>query len=291
MNSMKPNSLMMMCLLAMLAGCFAPQAVRAEVNPEASAAPVTPDSAKPAACTDAAALHWLDQLEARGQSLKSFTANVVFDKENTLLGDRQVRMGVVAYAAADPHANRPARFVIDFNQMVVNGALRARRTMYIFDGSWLVEKNFDNHMFQKRQVVAPGQSFDPLSLDGPFPLPLGQKRDNVLARFTVHVIEDEPEEKRIHLRLTPREDVAPAEGQKEFDQIDLWFNPNDGAAHGNDQYLPTRIVARQAPEKTSVELRDIVTDKMNDAEMDQRFDTTPPGPGSGWNVDIKPFKP
>jgi hypothetical protein len=159
--------------------------------------------------------------------------------------------------------------------------------VYIFDGSWLVEKNFDRQMFQKRQVVAPGQSFDPLSLDGPFPLPLGQKRDHVLARFNVSVVEDEPEEPRVHLLLTPREDVAPAEGQKEFDQIDLWFSREPGA----DQYLPTKIVARQAPEKTTVELREIVTDKMSDAEMNQRFDTTPPGPGSGWNVDIKPFKP
>jgi len=48
-------------------------------------------------------------------------------------------------------------------------------------------------MFQKRQVVAPGESFDPLSIDGPFPLPLGQKRETVLARFDVKLIEDDGE--------------------------------------------------------------------------------------------------
>ncbi|QNN20860.1 outer membrane lipoprotein carrier protein LolA [Planctomycetales bacterium ZRK34] len=267
---MKQQLWMLMGVVIAAAGCLAPPAVQAE------------DKA-----VDTAVTHWLDKLETRGRSLKSFTANVVFDKENTLLGDRQVRMGTVAYSAASGEGSDPARFVIDFNKMVVNDALRDRRTVYVFDGSWLVEKNFDRKMFQKRQVVAPGQSFDPLSLDGPFPLPLGQKRDNVLARFTVSVMEDESDAKFIHLRLVPREDVGPTEGQKEFDQIDLWFNPNPGA----DQYLPTKIVARQAPDKTTVELRDIVTDKMTHAEMDKRFDTTPPGPGTGWNVDIKPFKP
>lgn len=286
MKVMKLYGLLTTGLLMLAAGCLA--------GPPSGAA-AGDAAAEPGA--DGPAARWLDKLESRGRSLKSFEAEVVFDKQNTLLGDRQIRMGHVAYAAPAPgsasasasEGDEGARFAIDFDRMVVNDALRDRRTVYIFDGAWLVEKNYDRKMFQKRQVVAPGQRFDPLSLDGPFPLPLGQKREAVMSRFDVRVVDeaDEAEDGRVHLRLTPREGATAAEGQKEFDQIDLWFS----AESGPDQYLPTKIVARQAPEKTTVELRQIVTDKMSDAEMDQRFDTTPPDPGSGWNVDIKPFKP
>jgi len=231
-----------------------------------------------------AVIDWLDKLEARGKSIQSFTADLVYDKQNTLLEERQVRMGSVAYAAPNPEADQSARFLIDFDRMVVGEALRQRRVEYIFDGAWLVEKNHERKMFQKRQVVAPGQSFDPLDIDGPFPLPIGQKRDAVLSRFNVTLIENNAEEDEglIHLRLEPREDLPDAEGHKDFDRIDVYFDP--------EVLLPSKIVARAAPEKTTVKLTDLKIDALTGETLEQTFDTTVPKPGAGWNVDVKPFK-
>lgn len=279
MNSMMKHAVTVLIALT-LAGAV--QAADAPAGSDPVKAPaagpvVTPDDASPQV------MQWLDKLEARGAKLKSFTADVVFDKENTLLSDREIRMGDVAFAAADEATHTPARFRIDFNQMVVNQALRQHHVQYIFDGQWLVEKNFDRHMFEKRQVVAPGQSFDPLSIDGPFPLPLGQKRAAVLARFHVAMGQDKDDDaKLVHLVLTPREGVANVHGQKRFDQIDLWFD--------REQLLPVKVIARQSPNKTTVTLRNLKADSLSGDQIQSMFDTTPPAAGSGWNVDIKPWR-
>ncbi|MBI1369223.1 MAG: hypothetical protein GC162_11295 [Planctomycetes bacterium] len=224
----------------------------------------------------------LDKLEARGADLHSLKATITYDKNNVLLGDRQVRMGDVVYLAADAAKDQPARFVADFRKMVINGALRDRRHQFIFDGQWLVEKQFDTKMFQKRQVVAPGEKFEPLNIDGPFPLPIGQKRDAVLARFNVEMIHDgEGDSAPLHLRLTPRSDAPKLEHQKQFDRVELYFD--------RASLLPVKVVTVEGQANTTVELSDVEVDKIDAAEAGKLFDTTPPAPGSGWNVDIKPW--
>ena len=276
-------------LIASTLMTLAVAACRAEPVDAAAAPKASPDAER-----------WLEKLEARGKEIDSFQAGVVYEKVNELLSDRQTRIGTIAYRAADAEQDRPASFAVHFNQLIVNDALRQRDLTWIFDGAWLVEKQVKENgrkLFIKRQVVPPGEELNPLSLDGPFPVPIGQSSEEVLARFDVQVVEpdageDAPPQELdappLHLRLTPRKQPAAAQAAPEanardqFDRIDLWFS--------RETLLPLRVRTEGDAEQTTITLRDMRVNKLDPSRAADLFDTTAPPPGSGWTVEIKPWE-
>lgn len=242
---------------------------------------------EPTAAEDSAdeqAVQWLDRLEQRGEEIETLTGKVDYEREDELLGGTDVRLGKVWYAAGNGEDG--ARFAIHFDQIVTDdGAVRPYDVAYIFDGEWLAERQGDRKLFQKRQVVPPGEQFDPLQIDGPFPLPIGQKRDEVLERFDVELIEPEPDSERehlVHLRLTPREDVPAAYGEAEFDVVDMWFD--------RETLLPARVETRERHNRTAVILEDQTVNELDEEDLAERFDTDPPPEGSGWRVEVSPYR-
>ncbi len=233
---------------------------------------------------DAQAAAWLDKLEARGKTIHSFQAVVMYDKDDTLLGDRQVRTGKVFYQAPDPQKKINARFAILFKQLSVDKKVLNQRMEYIFDGQWLAEVDHPKKTFTRRQVIAPDSStaFNPLDIDGPFPLPLGQKRQEVLARFDAAVMDDSTDsgsKPLLHLRLTPKPDAPRIKDRRQFDRIDLWFD--------RDSLLPARV---QTVEKASTTLVTLSQTKLNDPGISaDLFKTDPPKDGS-WQIQSKPWR-
>ncbi|MBI1372751.1 MAG: hypothetical protein GC159_08325 [Phycisphaera sp.] len=217
---------------------------------------------------------WLDALEHRGNEIRSLESDVTYNKLNDLTGERQIRGGRVEYAAADSEKKTPARFAIRFDWVVVDTRKDDDKVEYIFDGRWLAEKQHKRKVFIKRQVVKPGESLDPLNLDGPFPLPIGQKRKEVLARFNVQIMTDKPEDNAgdtVHLRFKQKPDAPKIESQKEFERIDLWFD--------RESLLPTKVVTIDDQGMTTVTLRNSKVNAMSDADMAREFDTSAP---AGW---------
>ena len=282
-------------LLTAVAAC------RAEPQTAPAAGAERADSTEPAS----EAKRWLEKLETRGKQIDSLQARVIYEKLNQLLSDRQTRIGEIAYRAADPQQDRPARFAVHFNQLIVNDALRQRNLTWIFDGSWLVEKQVNDNgrkLFIKRQVVPPGERMNPLSLDGPFPVPIGQSSEQVLARFNVQLIEPNADENTLpheldapplHLRLTPREhapnrnadaaDQPPETAtQEQFDRVDLWFN--------RETLLPLRARTEDGEQRTTITLTNTRVNQLDRERANDLFDTTPPPRGSGWEVEIKPWQ-
>lgn len=224
---------------------------------------------------------WLDRLEAAGQDLKTYQAKVIYDRRQELLGDRVIRMGDVHYMAGPP-----SRFAIRFDKMVVGQELRERPRHYIFDGSWLVEKHATERQFIKRQVVAPGQTFDPLKLgSGPFPLPLGQKREDVQALFKVTLAqptEDDPPAS-VHLQLVPHTDPATGQPTSPFTRVDLWYD--------KATLMPVRVVTMDDSEnRTTVRLEQAKINTLEAQAAKDLFDTTTPRQGAGWKVQIIPWQ-
>lgn len=233
-------------------------------------------------------VQWLDKLEARGKDLHSLAADVVYIKANELTGD-EVRTGKVDYRAVAKPEHPSARFVVDFQRLIIDNAARNVRRQFVFDGSWLVEKDHERKFFQKRQIVAPGEAFDPLDIDGPFPVPIGQKREEIMSRFDVTIIEDDNaaelakslglDAPPLHLRLVPKADDANVQGRKNFQRVDLWID--------RDRLVPVQVTTKEKASTTTVTLRKVVLDK---ADNDDAFDTTPPKAGEGWRVEISPWK-
>ena len=178
---------------------------------------------------EAEVLVLLDSLERSADDLTGFTAQLHFEDWDELLGRRIIRLGEMIYVHAGKGEDK--KFAILFSSQIVNRRKETRLRHYIFDGRWLAEIDHENKQFINREIVAPGESFDPLKLgEGPFPVPIGQSRVEVMKRFLVSRI-PLPEEGSLGklrgkyavdgLRMVPREGTPEA---KEYARIDLFFD-------------------------------------------------------------------
>ncbi len=169
--------------LATLAAC-GPTTAPASV-PAAS----QPDAADPAE-------ELLARLEGAAAGLRDFQADITFYQWDSVLERKEIRTGEVIYQVRSG-GDRSKRFAILLTSVIVGNRKRDQQKTYVFDGSWLVEIDHDNRVFIKRQIVPPGQRFDPLKLgEGPVPLPVGQPRKEVLSRFRAHLL-DKPQDEML----------------------------------------------------------------------------------------------
>jgi hypothetical protein len=209
---------------------------------------------------------------------------VRYTTEQGLLGDTQTRIGKLTYHAADPVAERPVRFNAHFTHLLVGRGLRPHDRKYIFDGTWLAEVHVQDKQFIRTQVVEPGESYDPLELGkGPFPLPLGQKREQVLKMFEAELLPTEADGVK-HLQLKPKLHPQTGKPFSEFNRVDLWYD--------TQTLLPTKVRTTEGEggnaTVTTVVLKETAVDQLKPEKAGELFDTTPPA--TGWQVEVKPLK-
>ncbi len=181
--------------LYILAGLLATTAI-AQPGPGRPAA--APDQPEPAASDVRAPIETADDLlialETVDADLHSLTTDIRWAQTFSLAGDEQLRTGHLSYRVTPPDDQGlpPQRaFAVEFSQKWVGARIASpERIDYVFDGEWFLERIHADHQAFKRQVVPPGQRADPLRIgEGPFPIPVGQKRDEILARFTAELID------------------------------------------------------------------------------------------------------
>ncbi|HEX2836982.1 MAG TPA: hypothetical protein VHN77_02520 [Phycisphaerales bacterium] len=131
-------------------------------------------------------------LQFADKDLKTLRAGVMFDKLNDAMGDRQVRIGTLWFvtdAAVAGGAPARRRFAVHFSKLQFDGRVREEDQHLLFDGEWFIEKLTTQKQFKKRQVVPAGQMVDPLKIgEGPFPIPIGQKRAEILKRYSAELL-------------------------------------------------------------------------------------------------------
>ena len=126
---------------------------------------------------------FLGELEKTSTTIHTMSGALTIEKYDAFVEESERRFGRVVLDRKDDKR----RFAIYFDEFV-DGNGRSERSVdhWIYSDGWLCEQDFRNKSFTKRQDVAAGQSFDPLALgEGPIPLPIGQKKADVLARFDV----------------------------------------------------------------------------------------------------------
>jgi hypothetical protein len=226
----------------------------------------------------------LARVEAAAKDLESFTADIAYEKESAELGRREVRTGQIIYRV-DPETKAKS-FAILFDFVIVNRVRRENKKHYIFNGRWLVEIDEQQKQFIKREIVPPGKTLDPLKLgEGPFPLPIGQSRDEVLARFDVTKPEELPDEALLKdidmadgLLLVPKPGTAEF---NEFARVEIYY---DRATS-----LPVGIFAVEADDgRKIVRLRDLKRNPTLDAAELKKLDIAEPDPKE-WRIDIRPW--
>lgn len=171
--------------------------------------------------------------------------------------DAATKKGEIWYQRAKP----VARFLISFSERLgPGGRVDKWDEKHLFDGCWYVEVQSRTKTFTRREVRRPDDPGDPYKVgQGVFPLPFGQKKEDILREFDVRRLpptESDPPNTD-HLKLVPRAGTRTGQSYKE---LDFWVDregPNAG--------LPTRV--RVAKIDGTGKLNSHITITFGDAEL------------------------
>lgn len=230
-------------------------------------------------------------LETVDTGLRSLKTDLLWAQTFALAGDMQMRWGSLTYRVGEPEGDGlpPRRaFAVAFSQKQVGGRRPApERIDYVFDGEWFLERIHADHQAFKRQVVPPGQVADPLRIgEGPFPIPVGQKREEILSRFTAELIDPvadidprlasfvEEGAGTFALELTPHADLVQ---DATWRHIRIWYDK---------QTLEPRLAwtINAADDESYVQLLNIE----RDVEIDEDVFSTSVPP-DGWELFVTPW--
>ncbi len=282
------KSLLAFCLL--LASCQTPTSKPAEVNPpEANDAqrrlPTQPAATSQPAATaansqlssgDPVVDGILDRLDARGREIKGLSADLVYRHITTIPVDaEQKKFGSLLFARGEPNAS----FLIHFTRLVADGVVTKNEEIYAFDGRWYIERKDAESLktVLRREICRAGERMDPFELGkGPFPLPFGQKREEILRQFEVSLSawrEGDPKDSK-HLHCIPRKDSRMAE---EYNRVEFYVDPI--------LELPVKIVTERRVDEVRVEV-EFNNVKLDAAPALSRFKVETP---AGYRETIEPL--
>lgn len=244
----------------------------------------TPPAADPAAERRARVDRFLDELEKSGTTIETLSGGLSLEKHDAFVEETERRFGRIVVDRKDG----ARRFAILFDEFV-DATGRSSRAVdhWIFADGWLVEQDHANRSFTKRQIVAPGRTLDPLALgEGPIPVPIGQRKSEVLARFEV----DEGEIPQDVAMLGSLRDVAalrlvPKDGTpmaKETASIDLYYDRTTLA--------PVGVVIRERNgNRTAARIsQPVVNGAVKDADR-ALLEIPTPDPRE-WAIDVRPWQ-
>ena len=234
----------------------------------------------------------LSALENADANFRSLQANIRKVKQFGEIegGGEMIYDGSVVFVSEAPDHARPnvkprRMFQVDFTSTTIDGVRKAEQRTFLFDGQWFVERQPDVKQIHKRQIVPPGQTVDPLAIgEGPFPVPIGQKRERILQRFTAELLppEDFPDAKlagdavkdTYQLKLTPRPGTD--EAQK-YRDVRIFYRKSD--------LLPR--FARTFDRDDAINTVALMNIKLNQPVSAGAFDTSVP---PGWGAQIDEYR-
>lgn len=227
----------------------------------------------------------LTALETAGNGMKTFAAEISYARKLSEIegGETQERTGRLVFDQTPPSGDEKLplrRFRVDFEKLRVDNRVRDERQSFIFDGQWLAEVRPVEKQVMRRRVVKDGKRFDPLAIgEGPFPIPIGQKKSKILERFEAELVHPEdgwgdvstakfPSEAladTYQLKLTPREGTAE---HRQYETVRVWYI--------KDSLLPRMAwTDERNGESTEVFLRGMRLDEALEGG-ETVFDTKPP---------------
>ena len=168
----------------------------------------------------------LDRLERAGEEMRRFEAALTLIRFDGLLEESETRLGEVLLVRDDAGGTRVAVVFDEFIDGAGHG--EQRRQHWVYADGWLDEIDHHQKRYVRRQLILPGEDFDPLRIgEGPVPLPIAQRKADVLANFDV--VEPPPPtppmldrlENFVALRLVPRSGTELA---ADTAHIDLFYD-------------------------------------------------------------------
>jgi len=250
------------------AGCSAPASSRPV---EGSARSVCSQPAKAAA--DPAVHEILQRLEKRGGTIHDLSAKIVWEIFDEVLEDTQRKYGQLLFKRGEPYS----KFLITFSRTVIEDQVIDKAEEHLFDGRWYIEKREATKSVIKREIVRPGEKLDPFKVgQGPFPLPFGQKEQDILRNFEVALVRTDPKASpdTVHLKLVPKG----GQMAQRYREIHFYIS--------RKLDLPVKVVALQKDDKKmTVVFKDI---RINRGIAGSRFVVTVPDDPT-WSYTVEPL--
>ena len=253
------------------------------VPPSAPAAPAPAPAAAPAArFADADAL--LTAVERTSDSLRDFRANITLETTDDVTGDTERRLGQLVFVQEE---GKPAtrRFAVVFEKFIDgSGRMDERPVRYIYADGWLTEADFKQRTLVRRQLARAGEQYDPLKPgEGPVPLPIGQRRADVLARFDASLATApdstlllKSARAMVGVRLKPKPGMA----DRDLVEASVWYDAQS--------LVPVGVEAQRKSGRTVVSLRDATMNGGIDAAQ-QALLSLAEKVTTGWRVDERPL--
>lgn len=234
----------------------------------------------------------MNRLENSDAKLTTIQADVVYDKVMVIAGDRQIRAGKLYFEnkADAATGEKRRRFAINFDTLQLGEKIETKQQQFIFDGEWLIEKLVANKQIIKRQVVKPGEKFDPLKIgEGPLPIPIGQKKQDITDRYDVTLVAAtdglDDEGLKIFVEGAWQLKLKPKVGaDRNFKEIRLWYREESGIE--GKPVLPR--MSRTVDTADDVSLVQLIGLKVNQKLDETQFDAA--APDSSWSVAEHPFR-
>jgi hypothetical protein len=222
----------------------------------------------------------LERLERRGDGVNSLTAGLEAEFHDLVADDKQTKIGKLWFRRDKPNP----KFKVVYEKSLFEDVEVVDPREYLFDGQWLTEKHDKSKTFVHREIVGQGERIDVFRIGkGPFPLPFGQKKADILEHFDVTLVPRSPKDPpgTEHLRLIPHKDSPMAE---KYVELHFYIDPKID--------LPVRVVSHQR-RPGSTEVDEIVTVTFKDIRIN------PPVPdgilsiekptGKEWHISEEPL--
>jgi outer membrane lipoprotein-sorting protein len=221
----------------------------------------------------------LDALDARGQNLKAFSADVSLTEGDATLGNTVTRHGKVLYQDRGGDGQGGPRLRVVFDTRDTGTRVFDEKVEYLLADGWLTDRTYAKRIQVRRQVLRPGEKVDLLKLgEGPFPLPIGQKKEDVYEQFDAKKAppaKDDPPG-TVHVQLTPKPGT---QFERKFDVIDVWVDLKTN--------MPARIDTPQGETVRSTELKNFTVNP--EPPLTDKDFALPPIKAGEWDMHEEPF--
>lgn len=175
----------------------------------------------------------LTRLEQKGDEIKDLCCELEYRIDDRINLDVLTKYGSIRFKRAQPHD----MFLIHFHKLVQDDIPIKKKEWYLFRDRWLWEVKERTTTIIKREIVAEGETADLFDVEtAPFPVPFGQKKDNILKNFEVSLfppVKGDPENTD-HLVCLPRSETQIA---KDFKKLEFYVS--------RKLHLPVKIVTTE----------------------------------------------
>lgn len=238
------------------------------------ATPATAPATRPA--VDPATRKILDDLEKIGGEHATIAAELDYRVDDRMTGDVEARTGAVEYKKAV--GKEPAKFHVRFDTLQQGKGKRFKdKIEYGFDGAYLTVKKHRVKQMTRYQTVAKGEKAQPLRLGkGPFPVPFGQKADDILKYFQVRTRPSGAKDPKNtdYLHLTP---FPQYRDQINFLRLEMWID--------RKLRLPVQVRTRDKSKKTTTAVFKKI--RVGQKIPDKTFHMDRP---LGWEYKVEPLR-